>query len=529
VLDHIGVGGAEQGFELAELRRLEAARRIEPGTEAAELERVIVSSTSIWATITFRMDSTRFRVWTAGGLVVGVEQLGGVVELPQHLFEPQLVHLVDHDEQHLVVLGAVGARLLQREQLVDLEVRGVRQRGVGHVPSVVAKAAQRPPPLRFPMLIAAEEVRSDFADLDVPWWAWVALLAVIIAMLAIDLVRHRGDQEPTMRGALVESTIWVICGLSFGVVVLIAFGSQAFGEYISGYLIEKSLSVDNVFVWSMIFTTMAIPLKYQHRVLFWGIFGALTLRAVFIFAGSALIEQFWWLLLVFGVFLVYTGVKVIRHRDDEDQQSAHAARPASSHHAGDRHDRRPQRSSRDRRQSGPPRRCSQRSWCRGHRRDLRRRLGAGDPGRVAGTVLVFASNAFAILGLRAMYFLLAAPRRSSTTCRTRSRDPGVRRVQDGPVALDPPQHLRVARDHPRDARRRDRVQRASQPVRARGLDHPHAGRVRRAEVADVSDVRRRHGPVARRSRVPVCVSNASSARSRCDVRRGGRMRRRQGR
>ncbi len=141
------------------------------------------------------------------------------------------------------------------------------------------------------MLIAAEEVRSDFADLDVPWWAWVALLAVIIAMLAIDLVRHRGDEEPTMRGALVESTIWVICGLSFGVVVLIAFGSQAFGEYISGYLIEKSLSVDNVFVWSMIFTTMAIPLKYQHRVLFWGIFGALTLRAVFIFAGSALIEQ----------------------------------------------------------------------------------------------------------------------------------------------------------------------------------------------------------------------------------------------
>ena len=141
------------------------------------------------------------------------------------------------------------------------------------------------------MLIAAEEVRSDFAELDVPWWAWVALVAVIVAMLAIDLIRHRGDKEPTMRGALVESTIWVICGLSFGVVVLIAFGSQAFGEYISGYLIEKSLSVDNVFVWSMIFTTMAIPLKYQHRVLFWGIFGALTLRAVFIFAGSALIAS----------------------------------------------------------------------------------------------------------------------------------------------------------------------------------------------------------------------------------------------
>jgi tellurite resistance protein TerC len=258
------------------------------------------------------------------------------------------------------------------------------------------------------MLIAAEEVRSDFADLDVPWWAWVALLGVIIAMLAIDLVRHRGDQEPTMRGALVESTIWVICGLSFGVVVLIAFGSQAFGEYISGYLIEKSLSVDNVFVWSMIFTTMAIPLKYQHRVLFWGIFGALTLRAIFIFAGSALIEKFWWLLLVFGVFLVYTGLKVIRHRDDEDQQSAQ-------------------------RGIGLLRRFMPvTDTIEGHafftRIDAKR---AATPLFAALVVievtdvifavdsvpailavsrepfLVFASNAFAILGLRAMYFLLA--------------------------------------------------------------------------------------------------------------------------
>ena len=124
-----------------------------------------------------------------------------------------------------------------------------------------------------------------------------------------------------MRGALAESTVWVLCGLSFAVVMLIAFGGEAFGEYISGYLIEKSLSVDNVFVWSMIFGTMAIPLKYQHRVLFWGIFGALTLRAVFIFAGSALITKFWWLLLVFGCSSSTPEIKVIRHRDDEDEES----------------------------------------------------------------------------------------------------------------------------------------------------------------------------------------------------------------
>jgi tellurite resistance protein TerC len=257
------------------------------------------------------------------------------------------------------------------------------------------------------MLIAAE-VRSDFAELDVPWWAWVALVAVIILMLGIDLVRHRGDSEPTMRGALAESTVWVLCGLSFAVVMLIAFGSEAFGEYISGYLIEKSLSVDNVFVWSMIFGTMAIPLKYQHRVLFWGIFGALTLRAVFIFAGSALIAKFWWLLLVFGVFLVYTGIKVIRHRDDEDEESAQ-------------------------RGVGMLRRLMPvTNKIEGHsfftRIDGKR---AATPLFAALVVvevtdvifavdsvpailavsrepyLVFASNAFAILGLRAMYFLLA--------------------------------------------------------------------------------------------------------------------------
>ena len=258
------------------------------------------------------------------------------------------------------------------------------------------------------MLIAAEEVRSDFAELDVPWWAWVALVVVIVLMLGIDLVRHRGDKEPTMRGALAESTVWVLCGLSFSVVMLIAFGGDAFGEYISGYLIEKSLSVDNVFVWSMIFATMSIPLKYQHRVLFWGIFGALILRAVFIFAGSALISKFWWLLLVFGVFLVYTGLKVIRHRDDEGEESAQ-------------------------RGVGLLRRfVPVTDKIEGHafftRIDGKR---AATPLFAALVVvevtdvifavdsvpailavsrepfLVFASNAFAILGLRAMYFLLA--------------------------------------------------------------------------------------------------------------------------
>jgi len=261
------------------------------------------------------------------------------------------------------------------------------------------------------MLLAAGETRSSFVDLDVPIWAWGVLVAVIVAMLAVDLFRHRDDHEPTPREALVESAIWVLCGLTFGGAIFAFFGAAAFGEYISGYLIEKSLSVDNVFVWSMLFSTLAIPLKFQHRVLFWGIFGALTLRALFIWLGSALITSFWWVLLVFGVFLIATGVKVIRHRADEGRQEAT-------------------------RGIGLLRRFMPVSdTFDGHRfLTVQNGVRAATPLLAALVVveitdlifaidsvpailavsnepfLVFASNAFAILGLRAMYFLLANAR-----------------------------------------------------------------------------------------------------------------------
>lgn len=168
----------------------------------------------------------------------------------------------------------------------------------------------------LPTVLASTQ-RSNFVDIDVPVWAWFGLVGLIGVLLAIDLIRHREAHAPSIREALIESGAWVTCGLLFGVVIAIGFGSAAFGEYLSGYLIEKSLSVDNVFVWSMLFASMAIPVKYQHRVLFWGIFGALALRAGFIVLGTALITRFWWVLLLFGVFLIVTGVKVIRHRNDE--------------------------------------------------------------------------------------------------------------------------------------------------------------------------------------------------------------------
>ncbi len=251
--------------------------------------------------------------------------------------------------------------------------------------------------------------RSDnFVDLDVTAAAWIVLIVIIVVMLAIDLYRHREAHAPTTREALVESSIWIACGLAFGGAIALFYGADAFGEYISGYLIEKSLSVDNVFVWALLFTTLAIPVKYQHRVLFWGIFGALTMRAVFIFAGSALISRFWWLLLVFGVFLVYTGVKVLRHRADEGQHQAtrglgllRKVMPISEELDGQKFFTRI-----DARRAATP------LFAALVVIEITDVIFAVDsvPAILAVSnepYLIFASNAFAILGLRALYFLLA--------------------------------------------------------------------------------------------------------------------------
>ena len=169
---------------------------------------------------------------------------------------------------------------------------------------------------------AAESSGSNFVDLDIAAWQWGALLAFIVALLVVDLLLvHRKPHEIHFKEAAIESSIWISIGVSFtGVIYLLggsADGGAAAGEYISGFLLEKSLSVDNVFVWAVIFTYFAVPKQYQFRVLFWGIFGALVLRAIFIFAGSALIENFTVTLAVFGIILLYTGYKLAFSDDTE--------------------------------------------------------------------------------------------------------------------------------------------------------------------------------------------------------------------
>jgi tellurite resistance protein TerC len=169
-----------------------------------------------------------------------------------------------------------------------------------------------------PLVASTAAGSENFASFHTPVWAWVALIGAITAMLIIDLLLvHKTAHVISIKEAAIESAVWISIGLAFGLVILAWQGGQAGAEYYAGFLIEKSLSVDNVFVWAVIFSFFAVPKQYQFRVLFWGIFGALVLRGIFIFAGVSLIEQFDWILYVFGAFLLYTAWKIARHDESE--------------------------------------------------------------------------------------------------------------------------------------------------------------------------------------------------------------------
>ncbi len=155
-------------------------------------------------------------------------------------------------------------------------------------------------------------------DLTIAAWHWFLLVGLLGALLLVDiLVVHRTAHVAKPKEALIETIVWVAIGLAFGGWMVFEFGNQAGGEYFGGYLIEKSLSIDNVFVWAVLFSHFKVPPQYQHRVLFWGIFGALVMRLGFIFAGVAIIDTFKVSLIVFGLFLAYTGVQLLRSGDDD--------------------------------------------------------------------------------------------------------------------------------------------------------------------------------------------------------------------
>jgi tellurite resistance protein TerC len=145
-------------------------------------------------------------------------------------------------------------------------------------------------------------------------WLWVGFNIAVLAMLAVDLfVFHRKPHEVGAREAAAWSVVWVVLALLFGGGVYTLRGRDAGLEYFAGYAIEKALSVDNIFVFVLIFSFFRVPARYQHRILFWGILGALVMRGAMIAAGAYLIEHFHWVMYVFGAFLVFTGIRMATH------------------------------------------------------------------------------------------------------------------------------------------------------------------------------------------------------------------------
>lgn len=148
-------------------------------------------------------------------------------------------------------------------------------------------------------------------------WGWVGFNVVVLAILALDLgVLHRRSEKVSLKEAAVWSGVWVALSLCFALAVYLTMGRESGLEFLTGYLIEYALSIDNIFVFVLIFSYFNVPEKYQHRVLFWGIIGALVLRGVMIVAGSALVTRFAWTLYIFGAFLVFTGLRMALQKDE---------------------------------------------------------------------------------------------------------------------------------------------------------------------------------------------------------------------
>jgi tellurite resistance protein TerC len=247
----------------------------------------------------------------------------------------------------------------------------------------------------------------------IEWVHWVAFAVFVTVMLVLDLtVFHRKSHEPSLRESAFWTIFWSALALAFNAIVWFWLGSKPAIEFLTGYLVEWSLSMDNVFVFAVVFAYFGVPLKYQYRVLFWGILGAVIMRLTFVLLGAELVERFNWILWIFGAFLVYTGIKLALAEDNHEPGEGLLVKlfrrfiPVSQQSAGDRF------------------------FIRENGRLLATPLflvllvvestdvlfavdsvpaifGVVDQRAHYFEFIVFTSNVFAILGLRALYFLLA--------------------------------------------------------------------------------------------------------------------------
>ncbi|KQU59080.1 tellurium resistance protein TerC [Rhodococcus sp. Leaf278] len=242
----------------------------------------------------------------------------------------------------------------------------------------------------------------------VPWWAWAAFGAVVLILLAIDLLAHRGAHIIGFKEAAWWSALWVGVAIIFGIVVFFTLGTTAGVEYTTAWLLEKSLSVDNLFVFALIFGYFKVPREYQHRVLFFGVIGALVFRGIFLAAGVAIVSKFAAVLFVFAAILLYSAWKLMKDEDDSyDPGTSIAVRllkkivPVQDEYAGTKFFVK---------EAG--KRVATPLLAVVVAIEAADLVFAVDsvPAVLAVTddpFIVYSSNAFAILGLRALYFLLA--------------------------------------------------------------------------------------------------------------------------
>ncbi len=248
-----------------------------------------------------------------------------------------------------------------------------------------------------------------------PAWVWLMFFAVVISLLAFDLgVLQKDDHEISVKESLKLSAMYIAMGLLFGVWLWWYKGATSGMEYMTGYLIEKSLSMDNVFVIALIFTSLGVPRIYQHRVLFWGILGAIVMRGLMISVGAVLVTEYQWILMIFGAFLIFTGIKMLMTDDEHGKLEDNGFYKWLRKHM-----------------RFTPSIHGNQFWVRGEDHSLAKGWWATPlflclilvetadlvfavdsiPAIFAITqdpFIVYTSNIFAILGLRALYFALAA-------------------------------------------------------------------------------------------------------------------------
>ena len=244
--------------------------------------------------------------------------------------------------------------------------------------------------------------------MTVPFWAWAAFGAVVLIMLTIDLLAHRGAHIIKFKEAAIWSAVWVGISLIFAVIIFFTMGSQAGVEFTTAWLLEKSLSVDNLFVFALIFGYFKVPREYQHRVLFYGVIGALVFRGIFLALGVAIVSTFTAVLFVFAAILIYSAIKLLKDDDDTiDPGKSFAVRllrkivPVSDEYRGTKFFYK---------EAG--KRIATPLLAVVVAIEAADLIFAVDsvPAVLAvsdNTFIIYSSNAFAILGLRALYFLLA--------------------------------------------------------------------------------------------------------------------------